>query len=813
MTPQHLKNSLLQNWQSCRDAVCNATAKTGDKTKALLRDWKHAGQLVCVGVAATAFVLISATTPAHSQTTTYDLRKLNIPYGDNIGGGAISLNAKGIVVGTLNYFQPNIDTYGSGFIYDVAAGAIKSYIHYGTDTYIDDINDNGAILGDYGTLDSEGNLIAWSNFIYKNGGASFFKVPLNRKCHVVSGINNNGDRVGWYGTSEECYWDMPSAGFVYRNGSYSSLTLPGAGSIHLNSINDNGVIVGLHRYAYGYGDYGFLYSNGVPRTLKCDDGTLFIPYKINNAGQILGFCPYIDEWVIYQNGAITERSTTTQFISINNKGQILQFRCDPPNNQSNCSYYLASPKIPVPVIVIPGIAGSMSSCLFVDPASGEACREHYDFDYALIKTIPLTPDWVLDPTVEHVYDSLVQELRNSGTPVYEMPYDWRKKNEDTAKTLSDLVERAKRETGSKKVDIVAHSMGGLVSRYYIEKVQKTANVRKLVMLGTPNRGSCNAYYSWEGADFSKSGFKAHRLFFDFLIRDMKIGYHQIDTGDAVFVRTAVPALQQLLPVDSYLYKENKQGNLVRIPISKMDEDSRNYLVPQLNNSNLIKKLGVANIQIFAGNTEDTIGSIVVDTFNTSVYADGFPVRTLDPVPGDGTVPLVSARLGASGVKVFAVDAEHTELPDTCRANVVRFLSGEALQPATAVTTEEMATQRMPINSNLFLGTAEKINMGLTTPDGRRFGKFPFEETKVIEVDNPYYRGDNEHTAALGMGNPSAGEYSLKISTRELPSDYKILVSYTDENGKDIEHVLKGTVTRDDVQTYRIKINGATLDIK
>ena len=46
----------------------------------------------------------------------------------------------------------------------------------------------------------------------------------------------------------------------------------------------------------------------------------------------------------------------------------------------------------------------------------------------------------------------------------------------------------KTETGAKKVDIVAHSMGGLVARYYIQK-SGTGDVGKLIMIGTPNHGS------------------------------------------------------------------------------------------------------------------------------------------------------------------------------------------------------------------------------------------------------------------------------------------------------------------------------------
>ena len=43
-------------------------------------------------------------------------------------------------------------------------------------------------------------------------------------------------------------------------------------------------------------------------------------------------------------------------------------------------------------------------------------------------------------------------------------------------------------TGKNKVIIVAHSMGGLVSRYYIKNLGGSNKVDKLIMIGTPNHG-------------------------------------------------------------------------------------------------------------------------------------------------------------------------------------------------------------------------------------------------------------------------------------------------------------------------------------
>jgi len=55
-------------------------------------------------------------------------------------------------------------------------------------------------------------------------------------------------------------------------------------------------------------------------------------------------------------------------------------------------------------------------------------------------------------------------------------------------TLQQGVSEIIQETGAKKVNIVSHSMGGLVARWYIEKLGGTDNIGKLVMIGTPNHG-------------------------------------------------------------------------------------------------------------------------------------------------------------------------------------------------------------------------------------------------------------------------------------------------------------------------------------
>ena len=58
--------------------------------------------------------------------------------------------------------------------------------------------------------------------------------------------------------------------------------------------------------------------------------------------------------------------------------------------------------------------------------------------------------------------------------------------------LRDVVEVVKHNTGKNKVIIIAHSMGGLVSRSYIKYYGGLESVDKLVTIGTPNHGTYGA---------------------------------------------------------------------------------------------------------------------------------------------------------------------------------------------------------------------------------------------------------------------------------------------------------------------------------
>lgn len=82
--------------------------------------------------------------------------------------------------------------------------------------------------------------------------------------------------------------------------------------------------------------------------------------------------------------------------------------------------------------------------------------------------------------------------------LFPFPYDWRRDNRVAAGRLKKLIDahlpRWQERTGNSdaKVILIGHSMGGLVSRYYLEVLGGWEHCRALITLGTPHRGSLKA---------------------------------------------------------------------------------------------------------------------------------------------------------------------------------------------------------------------------------------------------------------------------------------------------------------------------------
>jgi triacylglycerol lipase len=62
-----------------------------------------------------------------------------------------------------------------------------------------------------------------------------------------------------------------------------------------------------------------------------------------------------------------------------------------------------------------------------------------------------------------------------------------------AQHLAEHVERVCQDTGYERVHVVGHSLGGLISRYFVQRLGGDQQVDTLVTLGTPHQGSRGAH--------------------------------------------------------------------------------------------------------------------------------------------------------------------------------------------------------------------------------------------------------------------------------------------------------------------------------
>jgi hypothetical protein len=117
----------------------------------------------------------------------------------------------------------------------------------------------------------------------------------------------------------------------------------------------------------------------------------------------------------------------------------------------------------------------------------------------LVQDLHIIPGlWKIDG-----YTAIVRRLKESleleaGKNLFEFPYDWRRDNRVAARKLArsakTWLDNWRQSSGASdaKLVLVAHSMGGLVSQYFLEVLGGWKDTRALVSFGTPYRGSLNA---------------------------------------------------------------------------------------------------------------------------------------------------------------------------------------------------------------------------------------------------------------------------------------------------------------------------------
>ena len=116
--------------------------------------------------------------------------------------------------------------------------------------------------------------------------------------------------------------------------------------------------------------------------------------------------------------------------------------------------------------------------------------------------------------------------------VYTFPYDWRQDNRISGRQLAQAIERWSQFHPGAQVWLMAHSNGGIVSRWYIKKEGGARRVSRLILLASP----------WDGA------VKAMDMLFDGFDTLFRQGFNVFNIPERTRdVLRTFPSLYQLIP--------------------------------------------------------------------------------------------------------------------------------------------------------------------------------------------------------------------------------------------------------------------------
>lgn len=313
------------------------------------------------------------------------------------------------------------------------------------------------------------------------------------------------------------------------------------------------------------------------------------------------------------------------------------------------------PAVIHPLIVVPGLLGTWP------PALGPRGR--------------------IDP-ITGAYYNLMEGLTSlgyvPGVSLFSFAYDWRRGGAELAPMLAAEVKRIRKLSPKKalgrsprpvdysRVDLVCHSMGGVIGRAYIQSESYNGDVNRLALVAAPQQGAIAAYYAFEGGDSNHIGIPVaearsmallaqaadtwlpHRRI-EYLYR----GIRGINLPDLyLYVRDSLKSIRDFLPLKetNYLYSADESGQETLYPFGCPE----NSLLESLNRPENLDRLDrVKEISCYYSSTVQTLVRLkVISPSGAPLFEHGQP---LNPQPATSYGP---------GDSIVTRESGHLALPDT-----------------------------------------------------------------------------------------------------------------------------------------------------
>jgi pimeloyl-ACP methyl ester carboxylesterase len=343
------------------------------------------------------------------------------------------------------------------------------------------------------------------------------------------------------------------------------------------------------------------------------------------------------------------------------------------------------------VFIVPGIMGSQlglrrpaplpHDILWIDPIDIHRGR-------LAVLRVPAAAPIVALGVVLFSYLRLKMFLRAHGFAAAFYDYDWRLPVADCGAALAARL----RSLQGARVAIVAHSMGGLVSRAALAQ-PGTGHVERLVLLGTPNSGSFAAVQALRGT-------------YAVVRKLARLDRASAETL-AAEVFSSFPSLYDLLPSGSCAGATDlfdarawpARGPQPRAALLQAAHAAQQQLAPADERFTVIAGVGAETVTAIARRREEFVYTLTRR--------------------GDGTVPVASAELaGARSAYARVAHSELTRDPVVAAAVVDLLRRGATARlPARWLSASRARTQVS--DAQLRRSHAGKVDWAALTPEERR----------------------------------------------------------------------------------------------
>lgn len=489
----------------------------------------------------------------------------------------------------------------------------------------------------------------------------------------------------------------------------------------------------------------------------------------------------------------------------------------------------------LPIIFLPGVGGSelleISTNSGVWPVVGSDSRMlvlREDGKNPLDISVQINATDILRSFPANYYGGMIEFLGTKnytlGTDLFLFPYDWRKDNTEHLRKLDNLVNQVLKSTDSKKVMLIAHSMGGLISKAYISTTGET-KVDTLITIGTPFFGAVKPYYA--------------------LVHGYNFDNPAVTTAAMKMIAQNAPAVYQLLPrvpfvVDNATHQAVPLEELYpRIAYKAVAEGATSYYEMksniQLMNKELIKTAnsfhtmigtkespkplppGVNHYAIIGQGISTLSGYTLRDANPDKEEYSQLGQRNIVQVPvfqnGDGTVPLWSAEISGVTSTYYASNkpdssAGHGALTDNQEVQIIvsSILAGKPELSSSYRRSESPPLKEktdFTLHSDAHLSIVDSgsgrvlgVRIG---QNGEQFVDETISSGTIIVMGDKEYASvaDGAKTYTVYVNGTQEGEFTLDIDVSRNSGTEHAKFSYQDVSVKE------GTITRLQISPDRI----------